>query len=71
MVFGRAHQGGDTQAVKRRYPRWVERDALGGGLAVLAADADLEWLMLDRTITRASSHSPPLPSCSGEVVTTA
>ncbi len=33
---------GDDQAVKRRFYRWVERDALGGFLAVLAADADLE-----------------------------
>lgn len=30
---------GDHQAVKRRHCRWVARDALGGFLEVLAADA--------------------------------
>jgi len=43
--------------VKRRYYRWVERDALGGFLAVLAADADLEWLMIDSTVVRAHQHA--------------
>jgi transposase len=48
---------GRYQAVKRRFYRWVERDALGGFLAVLAADADLEWLMIDSTIVRAHQHA--------------
>ena len=48
---------GDHQAVKRRYYRWVARDALGGFLAVLAADSDLEWLMIDSTVVRAHQHS--------------
>ena len=48
---------GAYQAVKRRYYRWVERDALGGFLAALAADADLEWLMIDSTIVRAHQHA--------------
>ncbi len=48
---------GDHQAVKRRFYRWVERDALGGFLAVLAADADLEWLMIDSTVVRAHQHA--------------
>ncbi len=48
---------GNYQAVKRRYYRWVGRDALGGFLAVLAADADLEWLMIDSTIMRAHQHA--------------
>ncbi len=43
--------------MKRRYYRWVERDALGGFLAVLAADADLEWLMIDSTVVRAHQHA--------------
>lgn len=46
---------GNHQAVKRRYYRWVERDALGGFLAVLAADSDLEWLMIDSTIVPAAN----------------
>ncbi len=48
---------GNHQAVKRRYYRWVERDALGGFLSVLAADADLEWLMIDSTVVRAHQHA--------------
>ncbi len=48
---------GDHQAVKRRYYRWVERDALGGFLAVLASDADLEWLLIDSTVVRAHQHA--------------
>lgn len=48
---------GDHQAVKRRYYRWVARDALGGFLAALATDADLEWLMIDSTIVRAHQHA--------------
>ena len=48
---------GDYQAVKRRYYRWVERNALGGFLAVLASDADLEWLMIDSTVVPAANAS--------------
>jgi transposase len=48
---------GSHQAVKRCYYRWVERDALGGFLAALAADADLEWLMIDSTVVRAHQHA--------------
>ena len=48
---------GDYQAVKRRFYRWVERDVLGGFLAVLAADSDLEWLMIDSTVVRAHQHA--------------
>ena len=48
---------GDYQAVKRRYYRWIARGALGGFLAVLTADADLEWLMIDSTIVRAHQHA--------------
>ncbi len=47
---------GSDQAVKRRFYRWVERDTLGGFLAVLA-DAGLEWLMIDSTIVRAHQHA--------------
>jgi transposase len=48
---------GDHQAVKRRYYRWIARKALGGFLAVLTAEADLEWLMIDSTIVRAHQHA--------------
>ena len=33
------------------------RDVLGGFLAVLAADSDLEWLMIDSTVVRAHQHA--------------
>ncbi len=48
---------GGHQTVKRRYYRWVERDALGGFLAALAADSDLEWLIIDSTVVRAHQHA--------------
>jgi transposase len=48
---------GDHQAVKRRYYRWIERGVLDGFLAVLCAEADLEWLMIDTTIVRAHQHA--------------
>ena len=48
---------GDHRAVKRRYYRWIERGALDGMLAALAAEPDLEWLMLDSTIVRAHQHA--------------
>jgi transposase len=48
---------GDYQAVKRRYYRWIARGALGDFLAVLTAEADLEWLMIDSTIVRAHQHA--------------
>jgi hypothetical protein len=43
--------------VKRLYYRWVERAALGSFLAVLAADSDLWWLMIDGMIVRAHQHA--------------
>ena len=48
---------GDHQAVKRRYHRWIARGALRDFLAVLTAEADLEWLMIDSTIVRAHQHA--------------
>jgi len=48
---------GDYQAVKRRDYRRIARGALGGFLAVLTAEADLEWLMIDSTIVRAHQHA--------------
>ena len=48
---------GDHGTVKRRYYRWIERGALGGFLAVLTADAELEWLMIHSTVVRAHQHA--------------
>ncbi|BFL66228.1 hypothetical protein SKB0092_43070 (plasmid) [Roseomonas mucosa] len=48
---------GDYRAVERRYYRWIEREALDGMLTALAAEPDLEWLLLDSTIVRAHQHA--------------
>lgn len=47
----------DYQSVKRRYYRWIEMGVLDDMLAVLAREADLEWLMIDSTIVRAHSQA--------------
>ena len=49
------------QSVKRRYYRWIEMGVLDTMLAVLAREADLEWLMIYSTIVRAHQHSPGDP----------
>ncbi len=46
-----------SATVKRRYYRWIERGALDGSLEALAAEADLEWLMIDSTIVGAHRHA--------------
>ena len=48
---------GDFRSVKRRYYRWIEMGVLDEMLAVLAREADLEWLMIDPTIVRAHQHA--------------
>ncbi len=58
----------DDQAVKRRYDRCIARGALGGFLAVLTADADLEWLMINSTIVRAHQHAAGARIAKGELM---
>ena len=48
---------GAYQSVKRRYYRWIEMGVLDDMLAVLAREADLEWLMIDSTVVRAHSQA--------------
>lgn len=48
---------GNHAIVKRRYYRWIEMGVLDDMLAVLAREADLEWLMIDSTIVRAHQHA--------------
>ena len=48
---------GRSDAVKRRYYRWIETGVLDAILAALAREADLEWLMIDSTIVRAHQHA--------------
>ena len=56
---------GDYRSVKRRYYRWIEAGVLDAMLLALAREADLEWLMINSTIVRASSPAlvmmKPLP----------
>lgn len=48
---------GDYGSVKRRYYRGIEMGVFDEMLAVLAREADLEWLMIDSTIVRAHQHA--------------
>ena len=48
---------GAYQSVKWRYYRWIEMGVLDDMLAVLAREADLEWLMIDSTVVRAHSQA--------------
>ena len=43
---------GKAGTVKRRYYDWMARGVLSDILAVLAEEADLEWVCLDATIVR-------------------
>jgi transposase len=47
----------DPDTVKRRYYRWIEMGVLDAMFAVLASEADIEWLMIDSTIVRAHQHA--------------
>jgi transposase len=48
---------GDYQAIKRRYYRWIEDGVFDRMFAAIAADPDLEWLMIDSTIVRAQAQA--------------
>lgn len=48
---------GNHGAVKRRYYRWIATTVLGDMLAVLAREAELEWLMIDSAIVRALQYA--------------
>lgn len=48
---------GHHQTVKRRYYDWIERGVLADILQALSAQADLEWLCVDATISRAHQHA--------------
>ncbi len=48
---------GDWKNVHRRPSRWAERGVWEGVFRELAADADNEYAMIDRTIVRAHQHS--------------
>ena len=48
---------GDWKNTHRRFSRWAEKGVWEGVFAELSADADLEWLMIDSTISRAHQHA--------------
>ena len=48
---------GDLNNIHRRFSRWAEKKVLEQVFALLAADADNEYAMLDSTIVRAHQHS--------------
>ena len=48
---------GDWNNTHRRWSRWAKTGVWAGILAVLAADADNEYAMIDSTIVRAHQHS--------------
>ncbi|MCJ2042708.1 IS5 family transposase [Methylobacterium sp. J-059] len=48
---------GKVETVKRRYYDWMARGVLSDILAVLAAEADLEWVCVDATVVRAHQQA--------------
>ena len=48
---------GDYETVKRRYYRWIEMGVLDRVFEAVAAEPDLEWVMLDATVIRAHAQA--------------
>ena len=48
---------GPYQTAKRRYYRWIEQGVFDRMFEAIAADPDLEWLMIDSTIVRAQAQA--------------
>lgn len=48
---------GPYERAKRRYDRWIEMGVLDRILAEVAAEPDLEWVMLDATVIRAHAQA--------------
>jgi transposase len=48
---------GPDQTVKRRYYRWIEMGVFDRMFEAIAADPDLEWLLIDSTIVRAQAQA--------------
>ncbi|MDP3749137.1 MAG: IS5 family transposase, partial [Phenylobacterium sp.] len=48
---------GPYQTAKRRYYRWIEMGVLNRLFEAVAAEPDLEWVMLDATVIRAHAQA--------------
>ena len=48
---------GPYQTAKRCYYRWIEMEVFDRMFEAIAADPDLEWLMIDATIIRANAQA--------------
>ncbi len=59
---------GNYQTVKRRYYRWIEMGVLDRMFALLASEADMEWLMIDSTVIRAHQHAAGASKKKGELM---
>src|SRR5207245_719567 len=57
---------GKHQSVKRRYYRWIEMGVLNRIFAAVAAEPDLEWVMLDATVIRAHAQAAGAPQKKGD-----
>jgi transposase len=56
---------GKHQSVKRRYYRWIEMEVLNRIFEAVAAELDLEWVMLDATVIRAHAQATGTPKKGG------
>ena len=48
---------GPYQTAKRRYYRWIEAGVFDRIFEAVAADPDMEWLMIDATVIRANAQA--------------
>ncbi len=52
---------GPYQTIKRRYYRWIENGVLDHLFEALAAEADLDWVVVDSTSIRAQAQAAGAP----------
>lgn len=57
---------GPYQTAKRRYYRWIEKGVLDRVFEAVAAEPDLEWVMLDATVIRAHAQAAGAPKKRGD-----
>jgi transposase len=57
---------GPYQSVKRRYYRWIEMGVLNKIFEAVAAEPDLEWVMLDASVIRAHAQAAGAPKKRGD-----